>query len=389
MTRIMFPFLLFVSIAALFMGIHNSLKSFFVPALNTAFYNLTVILCVVFVAGHLSEPLLALAIGVVLGGVMQGLIQVPYLVKKQFYPALTVNFAHEGLKRILILVLPTVAGLGVVQINIFVSTFFVSFLPDGSATYLFYAMRLIHFPVGMFGVAMATAVLPSLSRQSVQGRMDDFKNTFSFSLRLLFFLTIPAMAGLFAISEPLVHVLFERGRFDSADTIGTVIALQYYAAGLWAFVGVRVVASAFYSVQDTKTPVKVAALSITANIVFSMLLMGPLQHGGLALANSIGSAINFTILFIALQKKFGHLGTRKIINSIIKISIASLVMAVTGYGLLQGPLWQDTHHLLQKAAILGFTITICVAIYLLLLSLMKSEELTYMTGFIKRRRAKK
>lgn len=389
MTRIMFPFLLFVSIAALFMGIHNSLKSFFIPALTTAFFNLTVIACIITLPPYFTKPLFALAVGVTLGGFIQVIVQVPYLIKQQFYPNLTLHFAHEGLKRIMILVLPTVAGFGVAQINIFVSTFFVSFLPDGSVTYLYYAMRLIHFPIGMFGVAMATAVLPSLCRQAAQGKMEDFSNTFSFSLKLLFFLTIPAMAGLFAIGEPIVHILFERGRFGAADTQGTVMALNYYVLGLWAFVGVRIAASAFYSMQDTKTPVKVAALSISANIIFSMLLMGPLKHGGLALANSIGSAINFTVLFIALIRKLGHIGIKEIIKSLVKTSSASVIMGIIGYTILNSSLWQNTHQLLYKAALLGITIAICITIYLLLLKLMKSEELTYMIGIIKRKRGRK
>lgn len=386
MTRIMFPFLLFISLAALFMGVHNSLKSFFVPALTTFFFNLTVIACVIFLPPFFTKPLFALAIGVTLGGFIQAAVQIPYLIKQRFNPALNFNFAHEGLKRIMLLVLPTVAGFGVAQINIFVSTFFVSFLPDGSATYLYYGMRLIHFPVGMFGVAMATAVLPSLSRQAAQGKMEDFSSTFSFSLRLLFFLTIPAMAGLFAIGEPIVHILFERGRFDAADTQGTVIALIYYALGLWAFVGVRVAASAFYSMQNTKTPVKVAALSIAANIIFSMILMGPLKHGGLALANSIGSAINFTVLFIALTKKLDHIGTKNIIISLVKTSLASIIMGTAGYTILNSPLWQTKHQLLYKASLLGATIALCVVIYLFLLKLMKSEELNYMIGLIKRKK---
>ena len=192
------------------------------------------------------------------------------------------------------------------------------------------------------------------------------------------------MAGLFAIGKPIVHILFERGMFDANDTRGTVMALQFYALGLWAFVGVRVAASAFYSMQDTKTPVKVAALSITANILFSMILMGPLKHGGLALANSIGSAINFTVLFIALTRKLDRIGTKGIIISLVKTLSASIIMGIISYTILHSPLWQNTHQLLYKSLLLLVTIGVCIAIYFFLLKLMKSEELTYMIRLIKR-----
>jgi putative peptidoglycan lipid II flippase len=388
MTRIMFPFLLLISLASLAMGVHNSLKSFFIPAVASTFFNLSIIFSVAVLDSFFSVALVSAAFGVTLGGALQLVVQIPHLFKQGFYPVPDFEFRYPGLKRILRLIGPTIAGMGVAQINIFVSTFFVSYLPDGSATYLHYGMRLIHLPIGVFGVAMATAVLPSLSEQAAQKDIEAVRSTFSFSLRLLFFLTVPAMFGLIAISEPIVNLLFQRGEFDYRATQGTVQALIFYAVGLWAFVGVRVVASAFYSMQDTQTPVKVAILSVLANIVFSFILMGPLKHGGLALANTIGSVINFSVLFIALRKKLVHVDAKHISLSFIKTTLASLIMGGCGYFLTNSDIWKQSRKIIEKIFFLTGTIGLSIVIYFSIMKLTSSEELDYILKIVKRKRKK-
>ncbi len=378
LTRIMFPFLLFISLAALSMGILNSLRAFFVPAIAPVFFNLVIIASALFLSPEFDRPLLAIAIGVTLGGATQFLVQLPSIIRHGFGFRLLFNFSHPGLKRMLVLLLPAVLGMAVAQINIFLSTIFASYLPHGSVTYLYYGMRLIHFPIGIFGIAMSMAVLPVLSEQAVKKEMHKLRDTFSFSLRLLFFITIPAMAGLIALGEPIVNLLFQRGRFTYMATIGTTEALFFYSLGLWAFVGVRIVASTFYSMKDTRTPVFVAVLSVLVNITFSLILMGPLRHGGLALANSIASAVNFSVLFFVLRKRLGRLDTKRILRSFMKISIASLIMGILGHVALHGDMWKVTGMAVNKAGLLIGTIIVCLSVYLFLMYVLKSDELKYL-----------
>ncbi|MBI5027056.1 MAG: murein biosynthesis integral membrane protein MurJ [Nitrospirae bacterium] len=388
LTRAMFPFLVFVSLAALAMGILNSMRSFFMPALAPLFLNLGIIASAIFLAPEFSVPLLAIAIGVTFGGALQYAVQIPSLMRHGFDLRPIFSFSHSGLRKMLILLLPATLGMGVAQINVFVSTIFVSYLPDGSATYLYYGMRLIHFPIGIFGVAMAMAVLPSLSEQAVKGETGALRDTFSFSLRLLFFITVPAMTGLIALSEPIVNILFQRGEFTSEATAGTAYAVIFYSTGLWAFVGVRVVTSTFYSLQDTRTPVKVAVLSVLSNVVFSFLLMGPLKHGGLAFANALASSINFILLFYLLRKKLGRIDGRNILRSFSKILFASSLMGLIGWLIIHSKLWVEAANTFEKAGALSVTIALCIGVYLLIMHFAKSDEFKYLIKMYRERKAK-
>src|SRR3989449_7787422 len=171
-------------------------------------------------------------------------------------------------------------------------------------------MRLIRFPLGIFGVALATALLPSLSTQAAKGELDALRGTLGFGLRLIFFMIAPAMVGLILLRVPIVHLFFEHGRFTAADTQGTAAAVLAYAVGLWAFAGVRIVVSAFYSLQDTRTPVLVAAVALAANIAVSLLLIGPLRHAGLALATALSAILNMAVLLVFLARRLGDFGWR-------------------------------------------------------------------------------
>jgi len=383
--KIMFPFLLFISLAALAMGTLNSLRSFFVPAIAPAFFNLAIIASALFLAPNFSKPILAVGIGVTIGGALQYGVQIIALSKKRFSLKPIFSFSHPGLKKIIALVLPVVAATGATQINALMSNFFATYLDEGSATYLYYGLRLVHFPIGIFGVAMAMALLPSMSESTVKENMDAFRDTFSFSLRLVFFMSIPAMAGLIALAEPIINVLFQRGEFTYEATTGTVYALLFYSSGLWAFVGLRVVRIPFYSMQDTKTPLKIAVLSVIANIILSVILMGPLKHGGLALANAIATAVNFGVLLFLLRAKLGRVDGKNIVRSFIKISIASCVMGFVGWLIIRGAVWTESGRTFEKASILAGVIAICIAVYFSIMYLMKSEELKYLIKIFKGR----
>ncbi len=403
LTRIMFPFLLFISLASLTMGALNTRGVFFIPALAPAIYNVVIIIAVLSLASRLTNPIVAVAIGVAAGGLIQFIFQVPAFLKQGYtligrheapgaqagakVTSLRSAFRHPGLKKIGLLIIPSTIGLAVSQINIFISTILASYLPVGSITYLYYSMRLIQFPIGIFGVAMGMAVLPALSQHSVRGEMDKLKEDFSFALRLLFFITVPAMAGLIALRVPIVATLFQRGKFGYAAMVGTSGALMFYSLGIWAVVGVRVIAATFYSMQDTRTPVKIAAVAMLTNIILSLALMGPMRHNGLAFANAMASSVNFLLLFYFLRRKLGGLGTRRIALSFIKTFSASAVMGFAGWFLAgRYTLWTLGGHGLSKAAFLSATMFFCAAVYAATAYLIKSEELGYIIKKVRDRK---
>ncbi|MCL5023883.1 MAG: murein biosynthesis integral membrane protein MurJ [Nitrospirae bacterium] len=385
LTRIMFPFLLFISLAALVMGALNTKKVFFTPALAPAMLNITLILSIVFFESRAKQPITAAAIGVLVGGCVQFAFQLPSFFRRGYGLGFDASFGHPGLKRMSILLVPATLALAVNQINIVVGNILASFLPAGSITYLFYSMRLIQFPVGIFGVAMGTAVLPSLSEHAVKGDFDRLREDFSFALRLLFFITVPSMIGLIALREPIVNLLFQRGKFDYAATLGTAEALLFYAIGIWSIVGVRVITAAFYSMQDTRTPVKIALVGMASNLLLSLALMGPLRHAGLALANSLASGVNFLLLFYFLRRKMGRIDAKKIFASFLKICIASVVMGIFGWFLLHGDLWTISGKTAEKTIYLSGTVMVCFCIYLIISFLLRGEEMHYLYEKVKNR----
>jgi putative peptidoglycan lipid II flippase len=223
---------------------------------------------------------------------------------------------------------PAVLGASVYQISNLVDTLLASLLPEGSVSYLYYADRLVQFPLGVFAIALATAVLPSLSRQAALEDTEGLRTSFLYAMNLVFFITIPATLGLMVLREPIVQLLFERGAFDRQTTVMTAEALLYYAVGLWAVSGGRILTSTFYSLQDTETPVKIAVLSLLTKIALSVLLMGPMRHGGLALATSLASGVNLLLLMGALKKRLGRIGARVILRSVVKSMGSGIIMAI-------------------------------------------------------------
>ena len=327
LTQIMFPYIFFIGLVALSMGILNALGHFAAPALAPVLLNLAMIGSVLLLSSHLEKPSMGLAIGVIIGGALQLALQIPFLVRRGFHLLVRSPLYHAAIKRIALLMTPAVLGAAVYQLNIFVGTILASLLPEGSVSYLYYADRLVQFPLGVFAIALATAVLPSLSKHAAVSDMEGLRSSFSYALRLVFFVTIPAMFGLIILREPIVRLLFQRGAFDPATTRLTAEALLYYAVGLWAFSGVRIVVSAFYALQDTKTPVKIAVVSLVVNIFLSILLMGPMRHGGLALATSLASGVNLICLIIALRRRLGRIGARSILQSVLKSTVCAALMA--------------------------------------------------------------
>ncbi|MCK5245207.1 MAG: polysaccharide biosynthesis C-terminal domain-containing protein, partial [Desulfobacterales bacterium] len=242
--------------------------------------------------------------------------------------------------------------------------------------------RLVQFPLGVFAIAVGTAVLPSLSRQAAADDMDAMQDTFAYALRFVFFITIPAMIGLIVLRVPIIELLFKRGAFDAETTRLTADALLYYALGLWAFSGVRVVVSTFYALQDTKTPVKVACLSMLANIGLSLLLMGPMRHGGLALATSLSSMLNLILLVWFLRKRLGRIGAGSILKSAAISSAASVLMGC-GIWLFVGMTGLEGEtDFIRLILYVGLSVLGGVAIYGGLSFVFKSRELAAVAGMI-------
>lgn len=384
LTRIMFPFLLFISFAALTMGALNTTNRFFIPALAPCFLNIAIIILVVGFSSFFLNPIISVAIGVALGGLIQWLVQIPQFYKSNFNLGFTAF--HPALKKIIILVIPTTLAMAVNQINIFVSTIIASFLPEGSVTYLYYSMRLIQLPIGIFGVAVGMAVLPTLSQHFAEGNKTNLAKDFTFSLKFLFFLTIPSTIGLIILREPIVNTLFQRGAFDYIATINTAQALLFYSLGILGTVGSRTITATFYSLQDTKTPVICAISGVIINISFSILLMHSMKHNGLALAYSLAATVQFFMLAIFIKSKIREISLYCLIPSFIKSLFASLVSVGIAKLIceIDSSLWLQSEKMLIKFIWLGISILIAVLCYFFICYLLKHEELSYILKKIRR-----
>jgi len=358
------------------MGILNSLKHFAAPALAPVLLNTAIILSVVILMPYLSRPVLALSFGVIAGGILQLALQLPFLRIRGVKLKISFNFEHPGLRRLLKLMIPAVFGAAVYQLNIMVITLLASFLPAGSVSYLYYSDRIFQFPLALFGIALATASLPTMSDLVAHNKTEELKNTLSYSLRMVFFITIPAMVGLSLLRIPIVTVLFQRGVFTEHSTLLTAQALFSFSVGLWAVAAVRIVVNVFYAMQDIWTPVKVAIVSIVCNLVFCLLLMKPMLHAGLALAVSLSAMINLILLLTILRIRLGRLGIKNIIYSLGKIVINSTVMGVVVY---------LSYYTFPFPGVTALTVSILLGIVIFISCsyLFKCEELLSLRGHFK------
>lgn len=306
--RITFPYILFISLVALAGGILNSFHKFAIPAFTPVLLNLCLIGSVYFLAPHFEQPLMALAWGVALAGVAQLLIQFPSLIKLGLMPIPKLRGGHEGVKKIIRLMVPTIVGSSVAQINLLLDTVIASFLITGSVTWLYYSDRLLEFPLGVLGIAIATVILPTLSQQHARASAEQFNDTLNWALRLVTIITIPSCVGLFILAGPILASLFQYDRFTSHDTYFASLSLMAYMLGLPALIAVKILAPGFYARQDTRTPVRIAIIAMISNMVMNIALVVPLvlldyeaPHIGLALATSLSAYINAMLLYNGLR----------------------------------------------------------------------------------------
>lgn len=332
LNRIIFPYVFFIGLAALAMAILNCFHIFAVPAATPVFLNLSIILfSVSLVSRHFAAPAISLAIGVLVGGALQFLIQVPLLVRQGMRFDFGISFRHPGIRAVGRLMIPGFFGIGVAQINFFVDTYFAtaSRMP-GSLTSLYVADRVMELVLGGYAIAVATAILPMMSHQASAKQYEEMKHTFAFALRIVSFITVPAALGLMILREPIIRVLFQHGHFMADSTRLTARALLYYAAGLPAFAAVKLIVPAFYSTKDTKTPVIIAALALALNValnaIFLYFFFRKFQNGSPALATSLSGYFNFFALFFIFRLRYGRLGTVDILRSFGKISLCSAIM---------------------------------------------------------------
>jgi putative peptidoglycan lipid II flippase len=385
LTRLMFPYILLISLVALCMGILNSLRHFAAPALSPVVLNVAMILAALTLRGFFREPVVALAVGVMAGGALQLAMQWPFLIKMGVRLKPDFRFRHPGVKRIGMLMLPAAFGAAIYQINIFIGTILASLLPAGSVSYLYYADRIVELPLGVFAIAVGTATLPSFSEQAARGQIEELKRTISFSLRLILFITIPATIALIALRTPIISVLFQRGEFGILSTELTAQALLFYSVGLWAFSVIRIIVAAFYSLQDTRSPMKAAIVALIVNALFSVALMFPLKHGGIALATSIASAVNVGMLWVILTRRVGPILDSEFAPSVGKTALASLVM--WGVILLIGILtpWDTAGPLGARLMYLALCVTAGGAAFFAAAHLFKSPDMAIAVGALRRR----
>jgi putative peptidoglycan lipid II flippase len=301
MLRLTFPYLFFISLTAFAGGVMQVHNRFAVPAFTPVLLNLSLIGCALWLSPWLAQPVVALAWGVLLAGVSQFVFQIPFLAQLKLLPRFRVSFHHPGVRRILRLMLPALFAVSVTQINLLLDTILASFLVSGSISWLYYADRLVEFPLGILGVAMSTVLLPRLARDRAEQSPTEFARNLDWGLRLIVLFGVPAAAGLAVLAGPIIATLFQSDVFVAHDVQMTQLSLMAYASGLLAFLLIKVLAAACYAQQDTRTPVRIGMIAMVVNMVFNLALIVPLQHAGLALATSLSAYLNAFLLWRSLR----------------------------------------------------------------------------------------
>lgn len=379
LTRIMFPYILCMGLVAVATGVLNVHGRFFVPAFSPFMWNLAMIVCGLALAPVLEDrgvpSVLSIACGVILGGVLQVLLQLPSLrrVGRLVRPAL--DFRDPDLRKVFRLMIPMTLGFGVYQIDVLLSRLFASFLPEGSVSYLYYSMRVVDVPQAVFLLAIGTAVLPALSRAAAEQRDDDLKRSYADALSLSLYIAIPAAAAIVLLAEPITSVLFMRGQFGLSMLQPTALAMACMAPGIVGVAGVRVTSPAFFARGDTRTPTIVGAINLVIYIAACLVLMGPLGHVGIALAISIAPLTQFAQLLWSLRRRVGPLGLGRVTRSAVRSLVGTGAMLVVLHLLVPLGRWQDPSLIARNALVLLACVAAGAALYLLVTRVLGSREI--------------
>ena len=343
MLQVTFPYILLISLTAFAGGILNTFERFLVPAITPALLNISFITATVVFAGYFSPPVKVLAWAVLAAGVLQLLLQIPALQRHGLLPRPRWGWRHPGVRKILKLMIPTLIGSSVAQVNLLFDTLIASFLIAGSVSWLNYSDRLLEFPIGVFGVALATVILPSLSRKHAENSAREFSATMDWALRLAVVITAPAAAGLAVLAVPLLATLFQYGAYEPGDVVMSSLSLMAYAAGLPAFIAVKILAPGFYARQDTRTPVRIAIIALVSNMLLNVVFVGGLiwsgfngVHMGLALASSAAAYLNAVLLYSALRRQGVYTPGAAWGRFWVSVFLATIVMAMALWWLSPG-----------------------------------------------------
>jgi putative peptidoglycan lipid II flippase len=340
LTRIMLPFLTLVALAAALMGMLNALHHFFVPALSPAMFNVGTIVCTAALVGLMPsvgfDPVAAIAIGTVVGGLGQVVLQWPVLAREGFRYRPSFDWSDPELRRVAILMGPAIIGLAAVQVNLFVNSILATGEGTGAVSWLSYAFRLMYLPIGLFGVSIATAAIPGISTLAARDETAAMRGAISKGLRMMLMLNVPATLGLVALARPVVGLIFERGKFTAADTNATAIALMFYAPGLIGYSFVKLASPAFYALHDSRTPVVVSILTMVLNILLNLTLVSLMGYPGLALGTALAALFNASALLWRLRGRLDGLEGTTLAISLGKILIASTVMALSAWAVERG-----------------------------------------------------
>jgi putative peptidoglycan lipid II flippase len=385
LTRIMFFYITFIGLAALVMAILNSFDIFAPSAFTPVLLNISIIVCAFLLSRKFPHPSYAFAIGVLIGGFLQIGFQIPFLIKRgmTFIPG--ISFSHPEIRQIAKLSIPGFFSIGIVQINIAVSRFIASFLEEGSVASLTYSNRIMELTLGVFAISISTVILPLMSRQVISEGIEAMKETLSFALRLISYITIPASVGLIVLRDPIIKALLQWGQFDARSVEMTTFPLIFFSLGLFAIAASRIVAPSFYSLKDTKTPVKIAAVAMVVNIILCFILIYPLKHGGIALALSLSSYLNLFLLLYIFQKRNGPLKWKNVIVSLGKIIFASCIMGLSAWWISQLFQLANQSEKLLLILYLLLTILVSIGIYVIITLLLKNDEIKELLAILRKK----
>jgi putative peptidoglycan lipid II flippase len=387
LTRWMFPYIFFIGLTVFQMGPLFIMKHYSTPSWSPALLNLFLILTCWKVFGNLfPDPAYGLVVGVWLGGIAQFIVQYIALGRRAQTWIPNFRLRHPGIKTAIWLWLPVVIGQSAGEVNKLVDTLFAVSMAEGTVTALSYANRIVQLPLSVFGIAISAAILPAVSRAAARGEYDDIRETLTYGFRQTYFLIFPTLMLLIVMPRPIVSLLFEHGRFGASVADRTAVALALYAAGLLVFAWVKVAVAGFYAIQNTRTPVIAAFSSMVLNIVLIFILAPSMGYKGLALATTLSYTVNFGLLYLLLWKRYGSLLSVPFAVSLLKTTIASVVMALAAYATVSAlPRYVPGHSLSSRMIMVAVPMAVAGAVYLAMCAALKVPELKTLLSILNRK----